>query len=295
MHRVDRQISKIGLGCVTFGREIDKKASFIMMDHGFERGITFFDTATAYGDGTSESIVGEWLDGNPLAASAIFVATKILPPYSPENITASVDLSLKRMGTDAIDLLYFHNWDPAADTVIALKAMNDLVKDGKVKFLGASNFTAEQLWRTLQRQMNHGFAKLGFVQNNHNLAVSDLNEELHGVCVSHDVRIITYSPLGAGFLTGKHQRAVQPGSRFALVPGHQEIYFQETPNRRFAKLQELAASSGQTTTRLALAWALHQPGVTSVLVSGRVPAHIDQAFDALAFDSPDLLNKTDLI
>ncbi len=259
MHPVYCQISKIGLGCVTFGREIDKKASFTMMDHGFERGITFFDTAAAYGDGISESIVGEWLVVNPRAAASIMVATKILPPFSPENITASVDLSLKRIGTDTIDLLYFHRWDPSADVAAMLKTMNDLVENGKVRSPGASNFTAEQLRNTLQLQKDHGFAKLGFAQNNHNVAVSDINEEFRRVCVAHDIRIITYSPLGAGFLTGKHLLAVQPGSRFALVPGHQEIYFQETANRRFAKLQELAALSGHTTTRLALAWALHQP------------------------------------
>lgn len=295
MHSVYPQISKIGLGCVTFGREIDKKASFAMMDHGFEQGIRFFDTAAAYGAGASERIVGEWLTANRAVAGSIVVATKILPPFTLENINASVALSLKHLKTDSIDLLYLHSWDPTAEAVASLKLMSDLVEDGKLRFLGASNFTAAQIRHALRLQMDHGFTRFGFVQNNQNLAVSDINEEFREVCSAHDIRIVTYSPLGAGFLTGKHQQRVQPGSRFALVPGHQDIYFQETAIRRFARLQQFAALEGRTTTELALIWALHQPGVTSVLVSGRVPGHIDQAFAALRADAPELLDKMELI
>src|SRR5204862_2036273 len=98
--------------------------------------------------------------------------------------------------------------------------------------------------------------------------------------------IVTYSPLGAGFLTSKHQRGVEPGSRFALIPGHQRIYFHEAAWRRLARLEAVAARTGHSQAHLALAWALHQPGVASVLVGGRTPAHLDQALAAEAFDDP---------
>ncbi|MEQ1853064.1 MAG: aldo/keto reductase, partial [Chthoniobacteraceae bacterium] len=102
------------------------------------------------------------------------------------------------------------------------------------------------------------------------------------------IAIVTYSPLGAGFLTGKHQRGVAPGSRFDLVPGHQDVYFHESAYRRLARLEAVAARTGLSQAHLALAWALHQPGIASVLIGGRTPAHLDQALAAEALDDPAL-------
>jgi len=157
-----------------------------------------------------------------------------------------------------------------------------------VRALGASNFNRAQLATALALQERHGFGQFRVVQNNHNLAVRDVSADFRQFCAEREIAIVTYSPLGAGFLTGKHQRGVEAGSRFDVIPGHQGVYFHEAAWRRLARLEAVAVRTGLTQTHLALAWALHQPGVASVLVGGRTTAHLEQALAALAFDEPEL-------
>ncbi len=268
------ECARIGLGCVTFGREIDEAASFALLDHALERGVTHFDTASAYGGGASETILGKWLASRKPAN--ITIATKILPSYDRIDITDS----LRRLGVDHIDLLYLHQWH---DT--ALKAADALEKL-PVKRFGASNVTLDQL-----RALGPRFS---VIQNNHNLAVSEVNDELRDYCATNDIAIVTYSPLGAGFLTGKHQNGVQAGSRFEIIPGHQQVYFHEAAYQRLARLEALAKRTGHSQAHLALAWASHQPGIDTVLVGGRTPAHIDQAFAALDFAEEAVLSELSL-
>lgn len=268
-------LPRIGLGCVTFGREIDEAASFALLDHAWGRGVRHFDTAAAYGGGASETILGKWLASRK--PEGITVATKILPQCEHIDITPS----LKRLGVDQIDLLYLHQWHETA--IQAGPALDELVRTGLVRQLGASNFTLEQLQAVGPR--------FSFVQNNHNLAVSDVSDEFRAHCTAHGISIITYSPLGAGFLTGKHQNGVQAGSRFEIIPGHQQVYFHESAYQRLAKLEATAKRTGHSQAHLALAWALHQPGSDTVLIGGRTPAHLDQAFAALDFDDETILNQ----
>lgn len=276
------------MGGVTFGREIDEAAAHALLDHALARGVSFFDTAAAYAQGASEKILGKWLASRRPAAGAVSIATKILPPYEPARIGESVGLSLQRLGVAAIDLLYLHRWDATADSPAALAALHELVRAGKVRTLGASNYNMAQLAAAVTLQEQHGFEPFRVVQNNHNLAVSNVSPMFREFCAEREIAIVTYSPLGAGFLTGKHQRGVSPGSRFALVPGHQDVYFHEAAYRRLARLEAVAARTGHSQAHLALAWALHQPGIASVLVGGRTPAHLDQAQAAQAFDDPAL-------
>jgi 1-deoxyxylulose-5-phosphate synthase len=262
---------RIGLGCVTFGREIDEAASLALLDHAFARGVTHFDTATAYGGGASETILGKWLASRK--PEGITVATKILPPYDRIDITPS----LKRLCVEQIDLLYLHQWHETA--LQAGAALEKL----PVRRFGASNVTLEQL-----RALGLRFR---VIQNNHNLAVREVSDELRDYCAANDIAIVTYSPLGAGFLTGKHQNGVQAGSRFEIVPGHQNVYFHEAAYQRLARLEAIAKRTGHSQSHLALAWALHQQGIDTVLVGGRTPAHLDQAFAALEFDDAALLSE----
>lgn len=274
-------ISKIGLGCVTFGREIDQEASFEIMDHALAKGVNFFDTAAGYGGGSSEMIIGKWLASRRPASGNITVATKILPPFSPQKILASVHESLKRLGTPAIDLLYLHSWDQSVEKMENLAALDTLVSKGDVRMLGASNFNTKQLRQTLDQQKNNGLATFRFIQNNHNLAISELNNDAFRICQENGIAVVSYSPLGAGFLTGKYNRGIPEGTRFDLIPGHQNIYFTKQAHRRLGKLKIVAGRTGYAMITLALAWALHQPGISSVLVGGRTPKHLDQAFEAL--------------
>ena len=266
--------SRIGLGCVTFGREIGEAASFALLDHALERGITHFDTAAAYGGGASETILGKWLASRKPAD--ITVATKILPPYDRIDITDS----LRRLGIDHIDLLYLHQWHETA-----LKAAEALEKL-PVRRFGASNVTLDQL-----RDLGPRFS---VIQNNHNLAVSEVSDALRDYCAAHEIAIVTYSPLGAGFLTGKHQNGVQAGSRFEIIPGHQQVYFHNAAYQRLARLEAIAKRTGHSQAHLALAWALHQPGIACTLIGGRRPAHIDQAFAAFHFTEEAVFSELSL-
>ena len=289
-----KSFSTIGLGCVTFGREIDRDASFSIMDYALEKGITFFDTAAAYGDGASEKIIGAWTIERRPDSAAILLATKMLPPYHPKSIVASVNQSLKHLGTDAIDLLYLHRWDATILDPGSLDALNDLIKMGKVRMLGLSNFNAAQLRGVIGLQKDNGLELIKSIQNNNNFAVSDINKEIAQICIDHDIKMVSYSPLGAGFLTGKYKNGVSDGTRFSLVKGHQDIYFNETCFYRLNKLQKIAALTGYSTSHLALTWALHQPHITSVLVGGRSTKQLEQAFSALAFYDAGIFNELGL-
>lgn len=286
-------LSRLSLGCATFGREIDQTDAHTLMDHAVARGMTHFDTAAGYSAGVSETIVGTWLASRRPVPRSLMVATKIRPPFTPLEISLTVATSAARLGVEMIDVLYLHKWDASFENPDTLAALDHLVQTRRVRALGASNFTASQLVTALGLQSSLGLAPFRFVQNNHNLAVRDIDDELRGLCQSHGIDILTYSPLGAGYLTGKHRTGVQPGSRFAIIPGHQDIYFQPLAEGRLSHLAELSARTGKTMAHLALVWALHQPGIASVLIGGRTAAHLDQAFTALADDDPRLLTALD--
>lgn len=280
-------VSRIGLGCVTFGREIDEAASFALLDDALARGVRLYDTAAAYGRGASETILGRWLASRK--PEGITIATKIPAPFEVPNI----DASLQRLGVERIDLLYLHQWHAGAESPVTLRALDALVRSGKVRAIGVSNFTGGQLRSALEVQRQQGLTRFSVVQNNHNLAVSDVSAGFSRFCAAHGIAIVTYSPLGAGFLTGKHRHGVTAGSRFDIIPGHQDVYFHEAAYQRLARLEAVAARTGHSPTHLALAWALHAPGLDSTLIGGRTTAHLDQAFAALAFDDPALFAELD--
>lgn len=276
---------RLGLGGVTFGREIDEAAAFALMDHAVHRGIRLFDTAAAYGAGASERIVGRWFAARRPAPGAVLVATKLLPPYTPAQLEAGLAASRQRLAPAPIAVLYLHRWDESAAAPETLATLHRFVAQGEVARLGASNFTAAQLERTLALQSAAGLAPFRVLQNNHNFAVRDVDPALRRLCASAGLALVTYSPLGAGFLTGKHRAGVVPGSRFDVIPGHQRIYFTETARTRLACLEAVARRTGHAPAHLALAWALRQPGPATVLVGGRRPAHLDQALAALDGDA----------
>ncbi len=283
--------SPICLGTSTFGREIDQDAAFQLMDHAVDHGITVFDTAALYSDGASERIVGAWLAARQRPPGDPAIATKIYPPYTPDAIAPAVAASLERLGRPSVDLLYLHKWDASVESIEGLAALHELVVSGQVGALGASNFNAAQLQAALELQSAHQLTPFTVLQNNHNYAVRHVDPALVELCTRHGIALVTYSPLGAGFLTGKHRRGVAAGSRFALSPAHQDIYFNDLALARLDQLETVAQRHHQTPIRLALAWALHRPGISSVLVGGRHPGHLDQAFDALAFDDLQVLNE----
>ena len=284
-------LSRISLGSATFGREIDSNAAFAMMEHAVARGITLFDTAANYSGGTSERIIGQWLAARGALSARPAVATKLFPPYTAATIESDTAASMQRLGVEKLDLLYLHKWDAAVESPAVLGALDRLVRTGRVLSLGVSNFTGGQLRDLILLQKRLGVVPITVLQNNHNLAVRECEAPIREFCSSEGITIISYSPLGAGYLTGKHRGGVQSGSRFDVMPGHQAIYLQPIAEARLRRLADLSARCGRSMSHLALVWALRQPGIGSTLVGGRTPGHIDQAFAALAEDDPDVLQS----
>jgi aryl-alcohol dehydrogenase-like predicted oxidoreductase len=282
------KVSSIGLGCVTFGREIDEATSFQVMDHAIERGITLFDTAEAYAKGASETTVGNWIKSRGLR-DKIVLATKVTPPLDAARIQTAVEDSLRRLQVDVIDLYQLHAFDKNTPLEETLATLAKLVEQGKIRYLGCSNFAAWQLCKALWKADVAGLPRLESVQPNYNLAIRDIETELLPLCADQEIGVITYSPLGAGFLTGKYTRdkTAPAGTRFDIMPGHWNVYDSERSFQRMEKLRELAAASGSTMIHLALAWVIGQPGVTSVLIGCRNTAQVDQAFEAEQKGLPD--------
>jgi aryl-alcohol dehydrogenase-like predicted oxidoreductase len=275
-------ISSIGMGCVTFGREIDKRSSLQVLDHAFESGINLLDTAGAYGQGASEEVVGEWLKDRNLR-DRIVLATKISGTLTRQRVISSAEASLKRLQTDCIDLLQTHDWDDATPLDETLEALSSLVDQGKVRYAGCSNYSAAQLESALTLSNQAGLTRMASVQPPYNLVQRDIEAELLPLCTRQNVGVITYSPLAAGFLTGKYRRgqSVPPGTRFDVIPGHQPIYFTGHGYQVLEQLDQTARTTGHSHVRLALSWALNQPHVTSVLIGARNRSQVDQALDAL--------------
>lgn len=276
-------MANIGLGCVTFGREIDKSSAFSIMDYAVEKEIYSWDTAAVYGNGASEMIIGEWLRNNP-SNSDVAISTKILPPYEAPQLEGRLSESLSRLQRGSTEILYLHNWDESAVGRDVLQKLDDFISRGLIKGFGLSNFNGQQLKRVLSCCEQFGLQKPAVMQNNHNFAVSAISEEMIRLCEANRIRIVTYSPLGAGFLTGKHSSGIASGSRFDVMPAHQQIYFTRASVYRLNGLLTVARQTGETPATLALVWALNQSFVSTVLIGAREKRHIDQALQAMAVE-----------
>jgi aryl-alcohol dehydrogenase-like predicted oxidoreductase len=274
----DLSVSSIGMGCVTFGREVDPQSSLLIMDHAFEQGITLFDTAEAYAQGASERVVGEWMKTRH-SRDKVVLATKISGLLTRHRIVASAEASLKRLQTDRIDLLQTHVWDESTPLEETLGALTTLVQQGKVRHIGCSNYSAPQLEAALALSNTAGFSRLVSVQPPYNLVQRNIEADLLPLCAAENIGVISYSPLAAGFLTGKYRQgaAIPSGTRFDVIPGHQNIYFTEHGYQVLEKLDAESEATGQSHVQLALSWVLDQPGITSVLIGARNIDQIDQA------------------
>lgn len=277
----DEKVSSLGLGCVTFGREIDEQASFAVMDRAREHGINLFDTAEAYAAGASETVVGRWLQARD-NRDDIFLCTKVAGTLTRERVLSSAAQSLARLQVDSVDVFQVHRWDDETPLEETLGALNTLVEEGKTRYIGCSNYTAEQLAAAWALQEEKGWAKFVTVQPNYNLVERGIEEDLLPLCSDKEMATMTYSPLGAGFLTGKYRQnaALPKGARFDILPAHQTIYFKESGWRVVEGLREISERENIAMPLLALAWVIGQPNVTSVLVGARNIDQIEQAFEA---------------
>ena len=312
--RTGRTVSAVGLGCVTFGREIDEDASYRVLDDAVEKGITLFDTAEGYGGGnarisrqqrlgvddvrevsdemgSSECTLGRWLRLRG-CREQVSICTKVSSGNSPENIHRALATSLERLGTDHVDLYLLHKSDPEVPMGETLSALTDEVRAGRISIVGCSNFSAAQLRNALAVSQARGYARFSVLQPPYSLAAPQAAHDLFPLCKQEQVAITTYSPLAAGFLMGKYtsNRSQFPeGSRFHILPGHADIYFSERNFRMVERLRKKSEELGLPMVQLAMAWAMAHPDVTSVLIGARHAGHIDNAL--AAFDmklNPDL-------
>lgn len=278
--RTGLKVSELCLGTMQFGWTADEATSFAVMDAFVEAGGTFIDTADVYSrwaegnpGGVSEQIIGRWLKarGN---RGALVLATKARgrmwdgpngEGLSRMHIIRACEDSLCRLDTDFIDLYQTHAFD--ADTPIdeTLRALDDLVKAGKVRYVGASNYPAWRLTKALWTSDKLGLARYDSLQPHYNLAHrAEFERELKPLCEDQGIGVIPYSPLAAGFLTGKYRRDNVPTS--ARAEGIQKRYFNDRGWAILAKLEEVAAARSLTVAQIALAWLLTQPVVSAPII-----------------------------
>lgn len=304
------QVSRLCLGTMTFGLQCDEKTSFAILDAAAEGGITFLDTADAYplggkveDTGRTEEIVGKWLKGR---REKFILATKCSGKVgnaawqqgtSRKHVLHAIDASLKRLGTDYVDLYQVHHFDPNTPVDETVAAFDAVVRSGKARYAGVSNYHAYRVARSLGRSEALGLAKLVSVQPRYNLLFRQIERELLPFCEEEKLAVIPYNPLAGGLLTGKHKRAAPPpeGSRFTLGTAgrtYTERYWQE---REFATVEAfvgLAKAAAVEPATLAVAWVLAHPAVTAPLIGASRPEQLKASIAAAEYRLDPKLKQT---
>ncbi len=285
------RVSELCLGTMTFARECDEELSHRLLDCYAEAGGNFIDTADVYQEGRAEEILGRWLAGGGPRRHDFVVATKVrwrtgpLPNdvgLSRRHIIAGCEASLRRLQTDYIDLYQAHAWDPYIPLEESLAAFDDLVRVGKVRYLGVSNFAAWQLMKALGLSTQHGWTRFVCLQPRYNLVDRELEHELLPLCRSEGLGVIPWGPLGGGFLTGKYRPdAPMPlDARIATAqPNWPEYMPRQGTERNWRTVQaarQVADRNGKTVAQVALAWLLAQPGVTAPILGARSLAQLEE-------------------
>ena len=277
MGRTGLKVSEICLGTMTFGYSTDEAEAKRIVDLAFDAGVNFFDTADSYGGGQSEELFGKALKGRRREA---IVATKFFNPMGPGpndsgmsrvHIMQAVEESLTRLQMDYVDLYYIHHVDPDTPLEEMLRAMDDLVHQGKVRYIACSNYEAWRLMESLWISDCNGLARFECYQPQYSMVVRDIEEELIPLCQYKGLGVVVWSPLGGGFLTGKYK----PGER--VVAGTRSEDNWAYPQRYFASnsddiLMELFAVSEEldrSPAQVAVRWVLEQPAITSAIVGAR--------------------------
>lgn len=278
------KVSAIGLGGNTFGRYVDAAGTAKLIHHAIDRGINFFDTADAYTNGVSEDHVGKALaDRRDKGLIASKVAMKMGDGpndqgLSRSHIIAGVEASLRRLDTDYLDLLQVHRWDPETPIEETMRALDDLVRAGKVRYLGCSNFAAWQLTQSLWVSDKRGLASFVSVQPRYSLLDRAIEGELVPACRAFGIGIIPYSPLAGGILTGKYRGGARPsGSRGADQEGA-GFFARQLAGKDESAVERLAGwaeARGRSVGDLAIAWLASQPEVSSVIAGVTALEQID--------------------
>ncbi len=277
-------VSELCLGAMTFGRETSEQDSFRIMDRFAEAGGNFIDTADVYSQGVSETIVGKWLKGQK--RDDFVVATKVRfamgqgandVGLSRKHIMSGVEASLKRLGTDYIDLYQVHAWDPLTPLEETLSTLNDLVRRGLVRYIGVSNFRGWQLQKAIDLCRHNGWEPFTCLQPQYNLLCRATEWELIPVCLNEGLGVIPWSPLRGGWLSGKFRRGMTEPPKDSRIAVAEEKGWGEAwsnYNNDFTwnvldALYAVAEEAGKTPAQTAINWLLQKPGVTAPIIGAR--------------------------
>ena len=290
------KISRICLGCMSYGAPterwpwaLDEENSRPFIQHALELGINFFDTANVYADGMSETVVGRALrDFAP--RDQLVIATKVFFEIGPgpndrglsrKHILSSIDASLKRLGTDYVDLYQIHRWDYDTSIEETLEALNDVVRAGKARYIGASAMYAWQFAKALFTSDLHGWARFVSMQPHYNLIYREEEREMLPLCRDQNIAVIPYSPVAKGLLTRKPNKARNETLRAQTDAIGRRMYNEEDLAIS-QRVYDVSEARGLPMAQIALAWMLAKPFITSPIIGATKPHHLDDAVAALS-------------
>ena len=305
--RTGMKVSRICLGTMTYGDPgwrswvLPEDASRPFLQRALEHGINFFDTADMYSRGVSEEVVGRALRDFS-TRDAVVIATKAYYPMSDapndrglsrKHLMSAIDASLRRLGTDYVDLYQIHRWDDDTPIEETLAALNDIVRAGKARYIGASSMWAWQFARALHLSEQRGWAGFVSMQNHYNLVYREEEREMMPLCRADGIAVIPWSPLARGFLAGNRRTADRGDTARAKTDNFaHELYYADSDFRIVDRVVALAAERGVAPAQIALAWVLQQPGVTAPIVGASKMEQLDQAIAALDITlTPDELQQ----
>lgn len=305
-------VSRLVLGTMTFGLQTDEATSTAILRKAADAGVNFLDVADVYPlgggldtVGRTEEIVGRWLEGQ---RQHFVVATKAVGQVGPapwdqgasrRHLLDAIDASLRRLKTDYVDLYQLHSDDALTPLDETVEALDQIVRSGKARYIGVSNFLAYRLARALGRQDTQRLARFVSVQPRYNLLFREIERELLPLAREEGLAVIPYNPLAGGLLTGKHQRGggPTPGTRFTLgsaAQRYQDRYWHEREFRSVEALQGLAQESGLSLTTLAVSWVLANPVVTAPIIGASRPEQLDDVLKAASLPlDPQLKQRLD--
>jgi len=277
------KVSELCLGTMTFARETGESGCRAILEAFLDAGGNFVDTANVYGrtPGATEEVLGKILAGK---RDRVFLATKVFgrmgdgpndQGLSRLHILREVENSLRRLKTDHVDLYYLHNWDHPTRLEEAMKAMDDLTRSGKIIYVGASNFAARHLMRSICISRWQGLEKISCFQAQYSLVERNVEKELLPLCLEEGLGFVAWGPLGGGFLSGKYQPGNKPEMKTRLVESRdaQEASWKNKATEKnfeiASAVKQIAASKGLTPAQVSLAWLLAQPGVTAPILGAR--------------------------
>jgi aryl-alcohol dehydrogenase-like predicted oxidoreductase len=278
------KISRIGMGGMTLGREVGEAEALRMLELAYNQGINFFDTSNSYAKGKSEELIGKAFEKK---RNHVVIATKVFNPMgdgpnerggSRYHIVRAVEESLRRLRTDRIDLYQLHRFDPDVPLEETIRALDDLVRWGKVVYVGCSNYTAQQLRDALRVSEGKGLHPFISVQPMYNLLKREVESELLPLCMEKGIGVIPYNPLAGGFLTGKYSCGDQPqtGTRLGDTESYRTRYL---ANENFARVSRFLSAAQKRDVHpiaLSIAWVCSHPAVTAPIIGARSEEQLKQ-------------------